>query len=104
MSIEAIHHQMSLSRLGGSGDHGFEVLRVVHFGAAITHRAFDHAPGGHIKTGNQGLGAMTGIFKLVPFALSGSYGLVGRSLLRCWRVRSPCGQACANAAALSATM
>jgi hypothetical protein len=52
------------------------VGKIVRFGARIANTCFDNAPGGHIKTGNQGLGAVTAIFKLLPFALTGSHRLV----------------------------
>ena len=76
MGVEAIHHQMPLRRVRVSGEHRLEVGEIVGFVPRIAHRAFRNAPGGHIETGNQRLGAMTGIFKLLPFAPSGSHRLV----------------------------
>jgi len=77
MRVEAIHHQMPLRGVGVSGDQRLEVGQKVGFRARIAYRTFRNAPGGDIKTGNQGLGAMTGIFKLLPLTLTGSHRLVG---------------------------
>jgi hypothetical protein len=44
MGVEAIHHQMPLSRLGVSGNQGFEVGKIVRFGARIANLALTMRP------------------------------------------------------------
>ena len=70
---------MPLRGVGVTRNQRLEVGEKVSFRARIAHATFGQASGRHIETGNQGLGPMPGIFKLLPLALTRSHRVVGRT-------------------------